>query len=401
MNVYRTREGLRHAFRDVLNFYHPDCIDTHSGGYVAQLDEREGYVYDSRSKHLVATARAVNNFSLGTLADGPEWCRTAAEHGLRFLSTVHWDAEHEGYDWLLEGREPVDRTRFCYGHAFALLAGARAHQAGIPGGRAELDRAFSVLEERFFEPEHGLYADRASPEWAELSPYRGANANMHTFEALLAAGEATGEERFLDRAYEIAERFARELAAETDGLLWEHYTNTWQHDLSHNEDEPDHQFRPPGYQPGHHAEWAKLLCLLAEHREEEWILTRATELFDAAMELGWDEKHGGLYYTVEESGEPIADEKYGWAQVEAIGASALLARHDPTYLEWYDWLWEYSTTHLIDPRHGNWYERLTREGELPEPDHGPEVEPGYHPITNCWLAMGVLEDDPMALGADG
>jgi mannose/cellobiose epimerase-like protein (N-acyl-D-glucosamine 2-epimerase family) len=401
MNVYRTREGLRHAFRDVLNFYHPDCIDTRIGGYVAQLDERDGYVYDARTKHLVATARAINNFSLGSLADGPEWCRAAAEGGLRFLSTGHWDPEHEGYDWLLAGREPVDRTRFCYGHAFALLAGARAHQAGIPGGREELDRAFSVLEGRFFEPEHGLYADRASPDWTELSSYRGANANMHTLEALLAAGEATGEDRFLDRAYTIAERFARELAAGTDGLLWEHYTDSWEHDLSYNADEPDHQFRPPGYQPGHHAEWAKLLCLLAEHREGEWILTRATELFDAAVDLGWDDRYGGLYYTVEENGEPIVDDKYGWAHTEAIGASALLARHDPSYLEWYDRLWEYSTARLINPQYGNWYERLTREGELPEPDHGPAVEPGYHPITNCWLAMGVLGDDPAALGADG
>ncbi|KYH26820.1 sulfoquinovose isomerase [Halalkalicoccus paucihalophilus] len=399
MNVYRTHEGLHHAFRDVLNFYYPDCIDVRTGGYVAQLDEREGYVYDSRSKHLVATARAVNNFSLGTLADGPEWCRTAAEHGLRFLSTVHWDPEQRGYDWLLDGRVPVDRTRYCYGHAFALLAGARAHQAEIPGGREELDRVFEVLEERFFEPDHGLYADRASPDWSELSSYRGANANMHTLEALLAAGEVTGEEHFFDRAYTVAERFARELAAETDGLLWEHYTDSWAHDLSYNEDEPDHQFRPPGYQPGHHAEWAKLLCLLAEHREEKWLLTRAMELFDAAMDLGWDDQYEGLYYTVESSGKPIVDDKYGWAHAEAIGASALLARHDTTYLEWYDRLWEYATTHLINPRYGNWYERLTREGELPEPDHGPEVEPGYHPITNCWLAMERLDREEGTLMA--
>ncbi|WP_303650183.1 AGE family epimerase/isomerase [Halalkalicoccus sp. NIPERK01] len=396
MNVYRAREGLRHAFRDVLNFYYPDCIDVRTGGYAAQIDERDGSVYDPRSKHLVATARAINNFSLGVLADGPEWCRPSAEHGLRFLSTVHWDGEQEGYDWLLDGRDPVDRTRYCYGHAFALLAGARAHQAGISGGREELDRAFSVLEERFFEPEHRLYADRASADWSELSPYRGANANMHALEALLAAGEATGEERFFERAYDVAERFARALASETGGLLWEHYSESWEHDLSHNADEPDHQFRPPGYQPSHHAEWAKLLCLLAEYRDEEWLLTRAMELFDAAIHLGWDEEHEGLYYTVEESGEPIVDGKYGWAHAEAIGASALLSRHDPSYLRWYDRLWEYSTTHLINPRYGNWYERVTREGERPEPDHGPEVEPGYHPLTNCWLALEALDRDPSA-----
>ena len=394
MNVYRTREGLGHAFRDVLNFHYPDCIDTRFGGYIAQIDERDGHVYDGRTRHLVATARGVNNFAIGVLADGPPWCRYAAEHGLRFLSTVHWDSEDDGYDWLLDGREPVERTRYCYGHAFALLAGARALQAGVPGARTELDRAFSVLEERFWEPEHGLYADRASPDWTDRSPYRGANANMHTFEALLAAGEATGEERFFDRAYAVADRFTRDLATDGDGLLWEHYTVSWEPDFSYNEDRPRDRFRPPGYQPGHHAEWAKLLLVLAEHREEDWLVPRALELFDAAVDLGWDDEHGGLCYTVEASGDPIVADKYGWVHAEAIGASALLAAHDDSYLRWYDRLWAYARQHLVDPGTGNWYERCAREGAYDGPNRGPAVEPGYHPATNCWLAMGALEGAP-------
>ncbi|MFO7791068.1 MAG: OmpA family protein, partial [Bacteroidales bacterium] len=54
--------------------------------------------------------------------------------------------------------------------------------------------------------------------------YRGQNANMHTCEAMLAAYEATGERRYLDRAREVAHALTVRLAAETDGLLWEHYT---------------------------------------------------------------------------------------------------------------------------------------------------------------------------------
>ncbi|SEP92576.1 AGE family epimerase/isomerase [Natrinema salaciae] len=405
MTVYRTRAGLRHRFRDVLNFYYPDCLDTTVGGYVAQLDERDGHVYDARTKHLVATARGVHNFSLGVLADGPHWCEHAAEHGLQFLATVHWDDARRGYDWHLDGRTPTDRTRYCYGHAFVLLAAARALQAGIAGARDELERAFGVLEERFWELDHGRYAARASPDW-ELAPYRGQNANMHACEALLAAYEATGADRFLERAYTVADRVTRDGTAATDGLLWEHYTESWEPDLSYNEDSPRHQFRPPGYQPGHHAEWAKLLALLAEHRPEDWLLERARTLFDAAVDLGWDDEHGGLYYTVADDGEPIVADKYGWVHAEAIGASALLSRVDrdadgrsADVLEWYDRLWEYAGTHLINPRYGNWYERVTREHDRDGPNHGPAVEPGYHPLTNCWLVTRALAADGVdALG---
>lgn len=392
VNVYRTEAGLRHGMRDVLNFYYPRCIDTDVGGYVAQLDERDGGVYDARTRHLVATARGVANFSLGTLVGGPDWCRFAAEHGLSFLSNAHWDAENEGYDWLLDGRQTTDATRHCYGHAFVLLAGARAHQAGIPGGLATLERAYGVLDERFFEPEHGLYADEASPDWGEVSSYRGQNANMHACEALIAAYEATDREGYLDRAYTVAERFTREVTQATDGLLWEHYTEGWKPDLEYNREEPRHQFRPWGYQPGHHVEWAKLLVLLHEHRPREWLLERARELFETAVELGWDEEYEGFYYTVEESGEPVVADKYGWVHAEAIGASALLSVRDETSLEWYDRLWSYACEHFINPKYGNWYERITREHERDDPNRGVEVEPGYHPLTNCWLAMSALSE---------
>ncbi|WP_049926954.1 AGE family epimerase/isomerase [Halopiger goleimassiliensis] len=396
MTIYRTREGLRHQFRDVLHFYYPDCVDTASGGYVFQLDERDGHVYDARSRHLVATARGVHNFSLGVLADGPDWCRFAAEHGLSFLSSAHWDDEYEGYDWLLEGRTPVERRRYCYGHAFVLLAAARAHQAGIPGARAALERADAVLERRFWEPDHGLYADQAAADWSSLEPYRGGNANMHACEALVAAYEATDDERYLDRAVTVADRFTREVTSATDGLLWEHYTEDWEPDRSYNEDEPRHTFRPPGYQPGHHAEWAKLLALLADYRDETWLLERARDLFDAAIELGWDDEYGGLYYTVEADGDPNVPDKYGWAHAEAIGASALLSRYDDAYAAWYDRVWAYVREHLRNPRYGNWYERASRTGDRNALDRGPAVEPGYHPLTNCWLTMRALEAEPPA-----
>jgi len=388
--VFRTPDWLRQHSRDVLTFYYPDCIDTRYGGYVAQLDERDGHVYDAHTKHLVATARAVHNFSVGVLLDGPVWCRSAAEHGLTFLEAAHWNEPHEGYDWLLKGRETQDATRHCYGHAFVVLAAARAHQAGINGARGTLERAHTVIDERFWDPAHGLCADEATSEW-ELSTYRGINANMHTCEAMLAAYEATDEDRFLDRAATIATTVTRDLAAEDTGRIWEHYTDEWRADLEYNLEEPAHQFRPWGYQPGHHVEWAKLLCLLHKHDSEDWQVRRATELFDTAVAMGWDEEHGGFYYTTDLDGEPVVAHKYGWAHAEGIGAAALLSVDDESYLEWYDRLWRYADAHFVNPRHGNWYERLARDHERDGPNRGVAVEPGYHPLNNAWVAQQAFE----------
>ncbi|MUW15918.1 N-acylglucosamine 2-epimerase, partial [Halorubrum sp. CBA1125] len=324
-----------------LRLQNPDALDTSSGGY-RLLHPETGDPYTGDRRHLVATCRSVANFAAGTVADGPAWCRDAAAHGVEFLEATHRadaDDRSEGYHLLVEpDGTPVDRTRSAYGHAFVLLAYARATAAGIEGAEAGLTATVDLLDERFHDGTGCLRSD-CDADWEELESYRGQNANMHACEAYLAAYEATDEEAYLARARRIATRIAVELAGETDGLLWEHYTAEWDHDFAYNADEPRHQFRPPGYQPGHHVEWAKFLALLDRFDAEvpaslgggdadgndtdatDWY-ERAVELFETATDLGWTD--GGFAYTVEADGDPIVADRYGWALAEGIGAAAAL-----------------------------------------------------------------------------
>lgn len=309
----------------------------------------------------------------------------------------------------------MDRTRSAYGHAFVLLAYARAVDAGIEGAERDLDATRELIDDRFRD-DRGLLRSDCDADWTEREPYRGQNANMHACEAFLAAYEATDEARYLDRARHIAEAITVDLAAETDGLLWEHYTADWEHDFAYNVDEPRHQFRPPGYQPGHHAEWAKLLALLDRYEGEEgedgesedpaatidWY-TRARELFDAAVDRGWSEN--GFVYTHAADGSPIVADRYGWALAEAIGASAALAeraaaRGDADEADRLrNWHRRFLVrTDLFRGPAGVWYEKrlpADADGDLVAQDP-PGVEPDYHPagaFFEGWRsARGELSD---------
>ena len=46
-----------------------------------------------------------------------------------------------------------------------------------------------MLDTRFWEESAGALADTCSRDWTRVEPYRGANANMHGVEALVAAGD--------------------------------------------------------------------------------------------------------------------------------------------------------------------------------------------------------------------
>lgn len=386
------RQGwLTDRLVEILEFYHPEGIDDERGGYIAQFDEETGEIYDTEPKHLVATCRCVVNFCIGAEYDGEEPWLDAAEHGVQFLRDGHYDQETGGYDWLLSGTETVERRKVCYGHAFVLLAYARAAEAGIDGAEEYLEETYDLLMDRFWESEHGLCKSEYDGDFETASEYRGQNANMHTCEAMLVAYETTGEQRYLDRAREIAHSLTVELAAEHDGLLWEHYTEDWEHDVEYNRDKPDDVFRPWGYQPGHHIEWAKLLAVLDRHTDTDWALDRAREMFEVAVEGGWDDEHGGFVYNFDFDWDPIVADKYGWPVAEGIGAAAALYERTGTesYLEWYDRLWEYAQTHLTAPE-GNFYTKLTVDNEPYETDEGPGVEPGYHPIGACFEGIRSL-----------
>ena len=317
---YRDPDVLRDHVGRIIEFYHPACIDTERGGYINQFTD-DGTIYDRDTKHLVGTCRFVFNYAVAAeLFDDDEY-RSAAAHGVAFLQSGHRQSDG-GFAWVLGAQGVEDGARRCYGHAFVLLAAAMARRAGVAGADRLVGEVFDLLEKRFRDPEALLYVDEIAPgDWRAIAPYRGQNANMHLCEAMLAAFEATGNERYLDRAHTLARRICIELAAPAQGLIWEHYTTDWRHDWEYNRDDPQNLFRPYGYLPGHFVEWAKLLLILERHRPEPWQLPAAVRLFDTALERSWDERHGGMHYTFAPDGTILDTDRYYWVLAETVAAA--------------------------------------------------------------------------------
>jgi len=302
MPDFRSPAFLLDHIRHTLAFYDGRDIDP-SGGFFHYFRD-DGQVFDTRSRHLVSSTRFVFNHAMALRQFGASERPNdleAVRHGLRFLQQAHAQAQG-GYAWMIDWdgqRASVeDGTQHCYGLAFVLLAHAHALMAGASEARAGLDATFALMEQRFWEPAHGLYADDASPDW-QVSSYRGQNANMHGCEAMLAAHEATGDEAFLARAVTLAEHIAQRQAALAGGLVWEHYRSDWSVDWDYNRHDNANIFRPWGYQIGHLTEWTKLLlqleARLPEAQRPTWLLPTARHFFDRhAAWLGRDARRLGL-----------------------------------------------------------------------------------------------------------
>ena len=384
--------------RDILGFYDPRVIDA-TGGYFQNYYD-DGSLFAPEFRQLVSSTRIIVNYARASreLASNngqtelAEKYRAYALHGLQYLENVHFQSATQQYAWTLRQRQPEIMTQQAYGYAFVLLAYAHVQLAEIADVSAKLSQTWDLLEQRFWQPEFGLYADEISRDGV-LSEYRGQNANMHLCEAMLAAYQATQQSHFLERAQLLAHNITVRQAALSGGQVWEHYTPQFGLDLEYNKDDPKNLYRPWGFQPGHQTEWAKLLLQLNRLAPNPALVRRAAELFDRAYALAWDHEYGGLIYGYDLDGVCCDDDKYFWVQAESMAAAALLYQTtgDADYLQKYQQLWGYCWAFFVDHQHGAWYRLLNRQNQqVSNEKSSAGAKCDYHTLCACLDVLAAL-----------
>ena len=357
------------------------------GGF-GWLDDA-GHVDAARPLELWINARMTYVFAQAHAA-GWDGAGDVAEHGVRALDTLFRDREHGG--WFAEVAADGSRRRgakTCYEHAFVALAAAAAAAAGVDGAPGLLADALDMHERRFWDESVGACVEEWDRAWTVLDGYRGANSNMHTVEAYLAAAHTTGDEVWLRRALRIAERLVDGHARRHGWRLPEHYDDHWRALPEHNAERPDDPFRPYGATPGHALEWSRLLLQLAARTTEPWLAGAAQSLFDRAVADAVDASAPGIPYTTGWDGRPVVAERFHWVMAEAVQAAA--AVHRATAREAYaaleDRWWAEIDTWFIDPTNGSWRHELS-------PTMGPSARTwrGRPDAYHAWNALTSRSD---------
>ena len=88
-------------------------------------------------------------------------------------------------------------------------------------------------------------------------------------------------------------------------------------------------------------------------------------MVDHALKNGWDDERGGFYdggyyFNKMDSISIVNYDKNWWSQAEGLNSLLLMDFHFPTdslnYKGYFDQLWSYSKTYLMDADYGGWYE---------------------------------------------
>ena len=354
------RQYLMRQANNLFDFFEAPSINP-KGGFFELDDDGKPLDAHNATRQIHVTARMVHCAAIGSLIGRPG-SGEIVDHGMRYLWEKHRDARHGGYVWSLDDNGVKDGSKQAYGQAFVLLAASSAKLVGHPLADQMLADVTEVINTRFWDDKRGAVRDEYNQDWSVLLPYRGQNANMHMTEALMAAYEATGNKGYLTKAERIADLIIAKTAIPLGHRVAEHFDENWVLDKTY---EGNEMFRPSGATPGHWLEWSRLLFQLWSLGDKRlsWMTDAARNLFRQSVELGWDDAHGGFFYTLDWDNNPIMREKLWWPVSEAIGAAAVLSSHDrEDYFQvWYRKLWDYAENHVIDHARGGWLSELTED----------------------------------------
>ena len=153
----------------------------------------DGEIDVTQPRPLYINARMTYVFALAHL-NGVAGADALAAAGIGALVTRYADGEHGGWFSSLDpAGNVIDTTKANYAHAHALLATSSAVAAGLPAADSALVAAAAAIDQHFWSDAEGCALESWNADFTELEPYRGANSNMHSVEAYLAAGDVTGD----------------------------------------------------------------------------------------------------------------------------------------------------------------------------------------------------------------
>ncbi|MEM8711289.1 MAG: AGE family epimerase/isomerase [Planctomycetota bacterium] len=378
----------RDLWSSVIPFWLRHSLDHENGGYWNCLDD-DGARFDDL-KHVWLQGRQVWMLSKLFGESREERYLRAASLGASFLAEHAVGADGRAFFALRGSGEPVALQRKIFSECFLVMAFAEYARAS--GERAYRERAMTL-----FDSVLSLVADPTPlgrPSLIGQTPSVDLAVPMILLNLVGELRGEPGSETFHERA-------------DFDAIEQDCVTRVLRHwhperHLTFETVAPDGALLLEGaagrlLNPGHVIETAWFLIQYAQRAGDDALIGTALAMLESALDLGWDDVHGGLYYFLDSEGfSPTQLEwsmKLWWPHCEAMVGTlvAWRATGDDRWLMKFERVAEWTYAHFPDPEHGEWFGYLDREGRVSQRFKGGPYKGCFHVPRALWMCEKLLD----------
>ncbi len=372
---------------EVIPFWESYSPDLAHGGYYTCLD-RNGKVYDT-DKFIWLQARQVWLFSslYREIEAKDSWLKLM-ELGWSFLEKYGRDSSGNWYFSLDRQGNPLVQPYNIFSDCFACMAFGAAYRITGEETHAEIARStFSNILER-----------RENPKGAYNKAYPGTRELRSFALPMILCNLAMELEHLLDKAQ------VDDLTEGVANLILEDFYDEqtgYVHEYINKDGSLSDSFEGRLLNPGHAIEACWFLMDLGRRNEDQSLISKAEEILFRQLEIGWDQKHGGIFYFLDAQGHPPQqlewDQKLWWVHLEtsiALAKSYALTRN-PNSAAWFEKLHDYTWNSFRDPENGGeWFGYLNRQGEVLLPLKGGKWKGCFHVPRALWQISKTLDGLP-------
>ena len=321
------REWIQSELKKSIDFWLKNGMDEVNGGVYTCLDRR-GEIYSTdKSVWMQGRCGWIFAYLCHVYGTREEWLR-ASKSCLDFMEAhcINRAAGDRMYFTVTAEGAPLRQRRYCFSEAFYAMANAEYY--GVTGEREHLERARRAYD-LYWNLNHGM------PDPTGLGP-------------------KTEPETRTGRAFGIP-------------MIYLNVTAVMQRA------DPEYYTEGRVVNPGHDIEGVWFLLEHARRTGDKELVGRAEEIFNWAINAGWDKEYGGLLYFVDALGRPPEayehDMKLWWPHDEILISSLMLYKDTgkEEYLDWFYTTLDYCKAHFADSEYGEWYGYLRRDGKPTEP----------------------------------
>lgn len=381
------REWVRSELATVVDFWLKHGMDPVYGGVYTCLD-RTGKVY-STDKSVWMQGRCGWMFTHMCHVYGvkQEWL-DASKSCLDFMEAhcINRDAGNRMYFTVTEDGKPLRQRRYFFSEAF--YASANAEYYGVTGDKECLERARRAYN-LYWDLSHGGkdpvgMGPKTIPETRSGRSFGQPMIILNVISILLRV-DPEHKAEYEDRAQQCVDEIFKYFVKPDLKCLLENVAPDGTARLDYTEGRT--------VNPGHDIEGVWFILEHARRTGDTSLIPKAAQIFDWAIDLGWDKEYGGLLYFVDCLGLPPEayehDMKLWWPHNEILIASMMLYRDtkDEKYLDWFYKTLDYCKEHFSDPEYGEWYGYLRRDGKPTMPSTKGSTFKGPFHLPRCLIQV--------------